>query len=155
MTKDNSGIRRWTIRSIFVLPVLFCAVGWLVSAHYFITVSYFPRGQGVLFGTYSGIAYLWFRPSNGVSHGWHISCSRNAGWTYWPPKDLNLFLGFGHFYEKGDPFWGTMRSYTFPYLLPLVIFSAFLFFVWRRTRPKLSPATAFPVGGAERELDIR
>jgi len=73
----------------------------------------------------------------------------------WPAKFLNVWpsrpnsdnsdfvLGFGHGRALGD---GVSNTFVaVPYWYIILIFFGLLFFVWRKTRPKINPATAFPV----------
>jgi hypothetical protein len=67
--------------------------------------------------------------------------------AFWPPNDPALHCLLGFRYGRRDFPAHGLGGYEFavPYWFLIVASSAVLFSVWRKTRPKSNPATAFPV----------
>jgi len=137
-------IRRWLIRTVFMLPILFCVVGWGWSCHNEASIEYHDGG------TVAGCSILW--------GGVELGAARNSGSL----PEGNWVIGLGKLHEShllhpdnsyGIHGWLGLGWYSaedcvrvyIPFWLLLLIFSSLLFLVWRKTRPKNDPRTAFPV----------
>jgi len=152
--------KRWIIRSLFMLPILFCVVGWTWSYDYRLSITYVylygraePRearyevlfADSALFlcaesqrtGTQGCYGAGWYFENtlNPVEDRsiWHPEAANWSGFGYW--HDTDIFESISWRRDSGCvPFWF------------LTVFSTILlFFVWRKTRPKINPANAFPV----------
>jgi hypothetical protein len=141
-------LRRWIIRAVFMLPILLCVGGWAVSTKYSAQINYSYGGYRTGCGMLGGVVNL----DRGV---WPNS---EVGWSYdgFPvkfrliePSHLKApaFLGFKYDHIDG-PFIGEpfeLKIVFVPFWFLIVVFSAALLVVWRKTRPKINPKMAFPV----------
>ena len=128
--------RRWIIRSIFILPILLCIVGWGWSAGHSGDVWYWTGVTGVSCSTgwgSVGVCTIYSRVPD-WEPGWHCEVV---------PTDEIRFLFGAHlgFVYSSTPIYTHVYV---PYWFLILVFSAVLLFVWRKTR-KPNHATAFPV----------
>ena len=135
--------RRWLIRTIFMLPILLCIVGWGWSTTQEGWITYNCADHRVICYTSWGTV--------------GVETSSNHTWTMrdgWQCEVMALdkirllptngFLGFDYCY--GESRSEIYRNYIeVSYWFLIVVFSLALLYVWRKTRPKPNPATAFPV----------
>ena len=137
--------RRGLIRGLFLLPLLLCVGGWAWSVTHGSTITYC---QGDHFGGCEsswGLITVYLGRGTGMPRGWVCQDNPAPAPNFWPrdTPDSHAFIGFGlgrMLYEPGTVYWLSM-----PYWFLIVVFSAVLFFVWRKTRPKINPQMAFPV----------
>jgi predicted small integral membrane protein len=141
--------RRWIIRNFFIAVLLLCVGAWAWSYLYLGGISY-RRGQLLVFAANHG--ELWIR---WVERGWGPD---GVSVSYDPvPEDYAMsekyirsyprtkyFLGF--FTSKDmNSFTGRERQAGIPFWFVTSVLAIALIYVWRKTRPKPNPATAFPI----------
>ena len=127
--------RRWIIRSIFMVPLLLCIVGWGWSANHGGRIAYCYGNKAITYGTEWGcfeIGYMLRSPSD----GWHCGASELAP-HFLPPHSILGFVSSS--YAVMD--WHVM---LLPYWFLILVFSSVLFFVWCKTQTK-PKGGAFPV----------
>ena len=145
--------RRWFIRIVFMLPILLCLAGWGWSGTHHGVIAYRHNGRNVVgCDSFSGIVivnYGWYGEAR--YNGWYYEVNSTATAHFWP-KDAPHFqyvLGFGfrqlEVTKVGDGTVTYIYDLAVPFWFFIVVFSAVLFFVWRKTRPKINPKSAFPV----------
>ena len=132
--------RRWLIRILFMLPILLCAATWLWSGTHKGQISYTHGGVGGGFGTSRGVLGMAFGTATRLPDGWDGRAGRHSP-KYFPRYEPGSFLGFAAEYDRDS----TTFVVYMPCAFPLVVFSGLLFSVWRKTRPKANPNSAFPV----------
>jgi len=130
--------RRWVIRLIFILPILLCLGGWGWS---FTHNGRIEMGRGGIWGS---CGTIWGSVTIQYDHyappiGLQCDVYRESEAHLLLHPDIG-FLGFGY---SGPPY--GPHALFMPYWFLILVFSSVLFIVWRRTRPKVNPATAFPV----------
>ena len=134
-------VKRWAIRGLFVLPVVLCVGGWLESCHDEDAFGYDGTPSGFYVASQGGSLALVYRQTP-VSPGWWFERQYFRERTVIHTGD-RYFLGFGYVrYPKSGWF-------AVPYYFLVVVFSVFLFFVWRKTG-KRKPVGAFPVEAVTR-----
>lgn len=151
---DNNGrpsmrnFGRWFIRSCFMLPIFLCVFGWVWSMGHLNSLSYGSNNFYVSCDSFHGRVYL---------VGIHPRFAFEEGWT-WRVMDDKSFLPLGHWYDvlcfefqkyiNG----GNWRlNVGLPYWFLIVLAALALFYVWRKTRAKVTAIT-FPEkvkGGSE------
>ncbi len=136
-------LRRWIIRIIFMLPILLCVGGWGWSAKHDGRLEYHRHGHWFGGGTLWGFVCVNYGPpSLGeiASDGWICRIYPRTEVHFWPRlfTDHFSFLGFG--YYSGF----SITTIEVPYWFLILVFSALLFVVWRKTRPPVK-GRAFPV----------
>ncbi len=147
--------RRWLIRICFMLPILLCVGGWVWGfARYDYVIRFHDNNYFVEVG--SGTGAICIRQGGDMradaSHPEAWLCGeRESDPRFWPtqaPTDVLDFSGFhawGLSIGKAHERWrGVVYILMVPDWLLLIVFSAALLFVWRRTRPR-QPGRAFPV----------
>ena len=127
--------RRWLIRSIFMLPILLCIVGWCWSAGHGGWIGYYHGAEFVGCETFWGVVRL---GTSGPGPGCCCGVDSAPEICFLLPNDPQTFLGFGYFFISPE------RHVYVPYWFLILAFSAILFFVWRKTRTK-PQGGAFPV----------
>ena len=134
-----------------MLPILLCMAGWLWSVSQDGSILYFNHGRSVRCDSLWGVIGIRWSTNNLTSYGWEKDVIPEEA-HFWPGRnpDSQSFLGldFRYFqFGTGHSQFGTGDLYVLdvPYWLLIVVFSTVLFFVWRKTRPKPNPKTAFPV----------
>jgi len=144
-------MKRWFIRSIFILPILFCVAGWAWSGWYSAGFDYMQECHGVQGGTQSGVIYLIYGDRTGSwSNGFHYRVGRRGRASFWPEynplPDFNQFLRCSLF-----TFGGTFGfDLEVPYWFPIVECSLALLLVWRSAHPR-QLGQGFPVEMATME----
>jgi hypothetical protein len=136
-------LRRWLIRALFILPILLCVVGWVWSGTHFSWTKYSHEGSYVACTASRGVICVKF-DGRGTSNGWACGVdSRDA--HFWPVDypDSRSYLGFR--FACFDEMARYDYLFAVPFWFLIIVSSAVLFFVWRKTRPKINPKTAFPV----------
>jgi hypothetical protein len=145
-------IKRWLIRSILLLLLASCVVGWAWSLTHWGALSYRHNGLQISFNTSSGVTVLQvvrFKPpcpdawggmaaSVGFRGFWPIS---NRGPRANPGYHIPGGIGWNHHTLASGGILETYELYI-PYWLLMLMFLMMLFVAWRKTRPK--PA-GFPV----------
>jgi hypothetical protein len=141
--------RRWLIRTFFLLPILLCVAGWLWSGFYASWLSYSQDGKYVECIPLSGVLVLEWGWDSRPRDRWQSEAFQQARTQLWqsrfwlqPRQGAGIpayVLGFSfdhraHWYCVAIPFWFLILA-----------FSALFFLIYRKTRPKPSPDTAFPV----------
>ncbi|MCL2639256.1 MAG: hypothetical protein FWD53_00270 [Phycisphaerales bacterium] len=147
--------RRWLIRAIFITLLTLSLTGWVFSALYFCTASLWRGHREIKVMTaQGGVCFHSIRYNGSVTgNHWNYFCcyyptqfwpaysvKRNSGWGFY-------FFGFG--YSHSDRLSYKVMAFnqtvTLPFWFFILLSAAGLWFVWRKTRPKLDPRTAFPV----------
>ena len=148
-------VRRWIIRGLFMLPVLLCVGGWVWSGFYQAGIWYWHAEKGLAVCTESGIVEVDVGTWNGKLTGRHYYVDRYPNARLYPLDSHHRFLGFGCYQLDTDVgidkspsplLWGV----SIPYWFLVFISAVLLWLVWRKTRPKPDPRTAFPVELAKR-----
>ena len=146
LREDACMVKRWIIRSIFMLPILLCVGGWGWSFGHWNTLEV-AAGKLHRLGLENAYGCLWVHYFGGglssgfwwVGHGSIDSVERCI-----VPRWKSCFLGFSYWHEplgwRMPIHWQVMV----PYWFLILVFAGLLYFVWRKTgKPK--PAGAFPV----------
>ena len=140
--------RRWIIRSIFMLPILLCLIGWGWSGWYVCSVSYLQQdGRCDACNSGSGLITVegFISGDDTLPTGWKckITPDEGSGW-FWQQDGVHGFLGFFYVnnFDGPEP---LLYRLDIPYWFLVLYFSILLVLVYRKTRPKPNPATAFPV----------
>ena len=127
--------RRWFIRSLFMLPILLCLIGWGWSAGYLSGVKYQGQGWRVRLAMRGGMIEVEHWRDDFGQRGLHL-----VNWPgplcFWP--GMGHHLGFGYLYGSYE------KHIALPFWFLILVFSGLLWFVWRQTRPKPNGG-AFPV----------
>ena len=141
--------RRWFIRILFMLPILLCVVWWAWGGLNFSFVSYCHGGHRVGCSPSSGVVTVHFGWDGRMPDGWHCRVVPIERDRFWPESRPNFrfYLGFG----IGRVADGMMSldMLSVPYWFLIIGSSVVLLIVWRKTRPKLNPRTAFPVASSK------
>ena len=145
--------RRWVIRIIFILPILLCIGGWVLGGTHSTALQYGFRQRYVLLSPLSGTletSFGWLdRPTSILLPGWNYRsapqpANLRSNWrSYWPGniEGSHNFFGFRY---RHSTISGQDWTLAVPYWFLLLVFSANLYVVWRKTgKPK--PGRAFPV----------
>jgi len=138
-------VKRWLIRSVFMLPIVVCVVGWAWSGWYGGWIAFGHRGYAAGCSQDNGTARMTVSGGPHAIEGWIIHFYRlSPSPQFWPltSSSTHCYLGFSVIHEAA-PDWST--SMSVPYWSLLLVFGGLLFLVWRMTRPKNDPRTAFPV----------
>jgi len=135
--------RRWLLRGLAILFVVACPAAW-VRSYFFETSLFFTYGHQCLgIFTDRGLLYMCRNDDYGPYQGFaaydnyvdetHSELDRPSA---------HYFLGFLY-----DNMRNPLRTYIVgvPFWFLTVVTVLVLFYVWRRTRHKPNPATAFPV----------
>ena len=133
-------VKRWGIRSVFLLPLLLCLAGWGTS--YYWWIQYVQTGRpSCTVESFHG-ALVFEREAAELTGG--FKCGRITPEMVEMEDPVFRFLGFG-FLLHDTPDLADMRIIEVPYWF-LVLVPAICFFVaWRKTRARNDPRTAFPV----------
>ncbi len=132
---------------MFMLPILLCIVGWGSSIPLHSSVMHTHAGYYIFCDTIWGIVNIGWgtNPTVHDPDGW-MAVSDPAESTVFLNLDHGV-LGFGYGQHStihdGRSFRWAMLSIPYWFLLMLAVLGEVL--VWRKTRPKANPATAFPV----------
>ena len=142
--------KRWIIRGIFLLPVLLCLAGWGWSGWYDGAVSFKRSHRWIELRTEYGAVYLVGGWHSWLSDGCESGIAGTDSVRLWPEPDAvsTCVLGFRwrHFsFNDGDGRVFSGYALVIPYWFPLLVSSLLLLLVWRKTRYRPDPATAFPV----------
>ena len=136
--------RRWFIRCLFMLPILLCVGGWAWGRMYNGYVRFTHDGSWIGCVQSDGVIGVGVGGRFGLPNGWnHEVALRDGLRHFWRPWPDPAFLGFRISHHPQDM--GGWYCLSLPYWFLIIVFSLVLFFVWRKTRPKLNPATAFPM----------
>ena len=147
--------RRWIIRLCFILPIVLCLLAWAWSTQHSTEITYSRPAKntaatcGLLWGE------IYVRRVDGLSiggEGWSVSdyaAPFHFMHTYLIGPSATSFLGFS--YERGRHATGSAeeRLLCVPIWFPILVFSALLIPVWRKTRPARA-ARSFPVEASEK-----
>ena len=138
--------KRWAIRGVLVGLLLLCLGGWGWSWVHFNSLSYGHRGYYV--ACYS-------KPGRVELVGGYSQAVTEEGWE-WVGYHRKYYGSYDlWFMAQVPPIIGKPRNMVFadewtwnvsvPYWILSGVFFLALLYVWRKTRHKLSAATAFPV----------
>ena len=143
--------RHWLMRFCFILPLLLCVGGWWWSGTRYGHLEFAHNNHRVQLETGWGVIDVNFVQFTGAIHltdGWQMGIWPQDEAHFWTLGTEHYFMGFGFIRYAGErDAFGYM--FAMPYWFLFVVFSAILFFVWRKTgEPK--PGRAFPVEMANR-----
>ena len=127
--------RRWFIRSLFMVPILLCIVGWGWSVTHSTWVGYHTNHYLLFAETETGgVGLRGTIIESEVTNGWTFENNSQDERHLLNPEYISS-LGFfvRHF--------GSVTILVVPYWFLILVFSGLLWLVWRRTPPK-------PTGGA-------
>jgi hypothetical protein len=148
-------LKRWLIRSVFMLPLLLSVVGWGVSGWYHCHLDYskFPYSYcvGTSWGTVSICRYT-YGSDYPYPIGWDYQAMPNPSVRFWPEITFASapphFLGFSLFH--GSVGFAYADVLDAPYWFLILLFGIALLFVWRKTRKPIE-LRAFPVELADKK----
>jgi len=128
--------RRWIIPGLFILPILLCASGWVTSTKHFYSIRYCHNGYYVAGDVTWGSITLQCSGDSGLSNGWRCEALPQAHARFWPMRadpENHVYFGFG---LNRDVYLGH-HAYILclPCWFVIVISSAVLYIVWRKTHP--------------------
>ena len=131
--------RRWIIRSLFMLPILLCMAGWGWAATHDWTGWYEHMDSRRIILIQSFSNWKVFNLQVKYIYGEYSVFSSGMGRSL----DADTFFGFAiqHYFYMASETYGV----TIPCWFPTVFSSLVFLFVWRKSRPKVNPKTAFPV----------
>ena len=134
-------IRRWLIRSLFMLTVLQCMAGWLWSTNHCFLIYRRHGNILIIFGMQWGRIFLIHGqdPMPGPV-GWHWGVEQlGRHWDFDSIVGYYNFLGFS---------FGWLSDYVgidVPYWFLILVFAGVLWFVWRKSRGRPETQRGFPV----------
>jgi len=136
--------RRWIIRSFFIGLLLLCVGGWMVSYKYDWTVLFTASNQWIMRSHWGKIDLIWEK---------HPVWPYRKGWHFWSaPADADA-PDPSRFGFWASNYWGEENIIIVSFWFPMTISAAFLWLVWRKTRPPVR-GRAFPVeAGTARSVD--
>ena len=137
---------------MFMLPILLCVAGWVWSGAYCASADYVTDRSDAdhAIGYYASLTSMWGEVGLGIGRNagseyyWNYGVERVPVFYLWPRQESGVFLGFD-FTRTSNPPDGWYYSFSISYLFIIIFLSVILFFVWRKTRPKLDPKTAFQI----------
>ena len=136
-------LRRWIIRSFFMVPILLCLGTWGWSRSHGMWIEYCHHDRYVASVSQWGTVEVQWGTSYGLAEGWACQISPEAIAHFWPVHSYTgSFLGFAYLREGTMPH--TLHLLQAPYWFLIIVFSAILYVVWRKTRPR-GTGRAFPV----------
>jgi len=153
---------RWVIRGIFIALLALSVGGWMTSAWYLCSAGVWYGNRGICAYTHCGcvnLCFIQFGSDTIGGNGYDVSVKRQPGARFWPEagtlERYHWVIGFNYEFTGGGKIVlidgrtnGTSTAYrtlTLSYWVLILLSTAALWFVWRKTRPKLDPSTAFPV----------
>lgn len=136
-------LKRWIIRCLFMLPVLLLAGGWLWSGTHHGNIAYVHDGRAVVCDSRQGVLDAVLGRGLLLRNGWDGGVDPLDPARYWPQSRPHSWLGFGVEHVRSPRWDGYFVSVPYWFLLPASAGACFL--VWRKTRPNMNPANAFPV----------
>ena len=129
-------LRRWLIRSLFLLPLAFFVATWITSycgaVAVYVTRFHHTWGLGAF---------------QGEIDGFRLAPSGTSGFAIYPKMTLvtwNSGASRWHFALGTHPMVSSAFIIAAPLWLPTLLLAAVSLLVWRRTRPKPT-ARAFPI----------
>ena len=149
-------VRRWLIRSLFLLPLV-CVVGvWMTSYWQVASITRNSDGRrwhlAIVWGECEGQlapveynevrTWKWFNQP--VQNGDGIGLNSQM--------EPYGFAGFG--FTRYQASWGVFWDVKIPLWFPTLLSTLLLWFVWRKTRPRLE-GRAFPVEPAKTPADSK
>ena len=146
--------QRWLIRTCFLIPVILFASLWLMSIQNNARISYMHVGYEKNLGTFWGVIWFgWgqdvsFRPVVLPPDSWQMTNMPMASHILSSEfMESKPYLGFAYNYRE-SPSRGHVYEYralAIPIWFPLSMATASFLLVFRKTRPKPNPKTAFPI----------
>ena len=130
-------LRRWLMFGLALMLLSLCLGAWGVSYWREIYASH--NGKTYLdFILNSGRLEIYRGTSQGTAPGWHFVNAEALSWDRLDQHSKFCWLGFSYSV-------GIDGSYfTIPFWLPSLLSLLFLWFAWRKTRPK-PKGKAFPI----------
>ncbi len=135
-------LRRWIIRSFFIVPILLCLGAWGWSRSHWMRIGYCHHERFVSYYSARGIVDVRWGTSHGQPDEWWCHTWPADHPRFWPAYRGTTFPGFHYFYERTETHTSTLLE--FPWWFLIIVFSAILYVVWRKTRPR-GTGRAFPV----------
>ena len=145
-----TAMRRWIYRSLCLVLLLLCLGGWVASYTFTPVVAYQTKHQFLNGYIDSGSLFIQWNTTTieetgklGVDFQIHLESEETD-------ETLNQFshaLGFhgGTVIFRSSVGRWRIRLIGIPFWFLTLLASAITFWVWRKTRPKPNPSTAFPV----------
>ena len=135
-------LRRWIIRSFFVVPILLCLCAWGWSRSHRVYIAYCHHDRFVACVSLWGTVDVRWGTITGQSDGWVCQTTPEAYVHFWPVDFVDTFFGFSYLLESTTP--STLTLLQAPWWFLIIVFSAILYVVWRKTRPR-GTGREFPV----------
>jgi hypothetical protein len=130
---------RWTIRILFMLPILLCIAAWFWSTNHTFWTGYSHGNRSIDFHAEWGFISLVCSTENVEPDGWTCGTSpMSRRWQIPYPMESHHFLGFFFGWHPG------FRGIGMPYWFLILAFTALFYFAWRKTAPRPTPI-GFPV----------
>ena len=141
-------VRRWLIRSLFMLPLLLCVCGWAWSLTHFGRVFCRIHGHQMQLGTVGGEVMVLDIQSEPPWHdGWGGVAESQSYLGFWPAFNpghpIVPGLGWNH-YTQPKPASLDVYEIYIPYWLLIPPFLTLLFAIWRMPRRRIV-IHAFPM----------
>ena len=131
--------RRWIIRSFFIGLLLLFAVGWSFSFRYDWQIEYFGKGEWTLGSNWRELRFGYVRLGDSGKFFW--TCDDAS-----PERNGTGIAGVDFSLVKATEHLGVVGlQLPVAYWHATCISGLALRLVWRKTRPKVDPRTAFPV----------
>ena len=142
--------RRWIVRGFFLLLILLCLAGWEWSGTHNSDVGYSHSDRWLACHTWDGVVGVMLGRGGrawhyGMPDGWFVEIRPQSPAHFWPEDSmhLNSFLGF--VIDDDLDLTGKRYELSVPYWFLILLSLAALFFVCRKTLPKVNPESAFPI----------
>jgi hypothetical protein len=132
--------RRWIIRNFFIGLLLLCVGGWVWSAAHYSWITFYHGGKNLDFSSKWGVVRVVWSENVGTENDWACGNSTTDITHFWPTgaSDTPSF-----YYEHVVEY--HYRYVNVPHWFLILLSSAVLFVVWRKTRLPVN-GHAFPVG---------
>ncbi len=126
-----------------MVPILLCLGAWGWSRSHSTWIGYGHHGRFVMCESWWGSADVQWGTNTGEPDGWWCQIEPQTYAQFWPDyRGVNSFLGFR--YSDRHNMTHTSTRLGAPWWFLIIVFSAILFVVWRKTRPR-GTGRAFPV----------
>ena len=126
-----------------MVPILLCLGTWGWSRSHDMWIKYCHHERFVACRLLSGNVDVGWGTLSGEADGWEWETWPGIYARFWPfhPR-VNYFGGFVYFHESITT--NTLHLLQAPWWFLILVFSAILYVVWRKTRPR-GTGRAFPV----------
>jgi hypothetical protein len=128
-------VRRWVIRVLTILLLALCLGAGVASYWRFITIAYASESISTLGVGWGRLSFIHAasRPAK-MGPGWSLDHASvySGSWARWDERADGKFVGFSY-HRFSDGFDGTV-----PLWFPTLVLALLTWFIWRKTRAKVS-----------------